>query len=182
MQPEETKPKKAKRKPPAPSLMPHDCAVLAVDPGATSGWAIYVRGRLVAYGKLTEKELYADGPANVLRLLLSQNGPHVVVLERPFRIRFQNQATIGAAMKMWAQRAKEGRFVRHILRVYPPTWRRILPKGMPKDRKAVRAQEAALAGRMLGKDKVHPDIAPAVLMGRWASFAGEVRELLQEAA
>jgi len=163
-----------------PCLIPHWCSILAVDPGNTSGWALYKWGRLVSYGKVTERELFADGPAHVIRQLLNQPGPHVVVLERPFRIRFQNQATMGTALKVWAQRAKEARITR-VLRVYPPTWRTILPKlpkGTKRDRKALRAQEAEWAEKMLGQPKVHPDISPALLMGRWAAFAGEVRALL----
>lgn len=174
---------KKRSKPPAARLMPHQCRVLAVDPGNTSGWAVFDHGKLIAWGVLSKDELFGDGPASVIR----EQRPRVVVLERPFRVRFQNQTGIGAGMRIWKEHAAKAGLKERTLLVYPSQWRRILPKapkGEKRDRKAIRAVEADLAREFIGQAAggtplgVHPDVAPAVLMGRWAAFSGEVYELL----
>lgn len=169
--------KRAKKPKPPPSLTPHDAAVLAIDPGETSGWAIWVRGTLRAYGTC---DVFGDMPAELVRHFLREFGPHVAVIERPFLVRFGSQTNIGTADRIWRKRLEEAGLARRIVRVYPASWRaRVLGKGWASaSRDLVRVREGIVAGAMTEVDHIHPDAAAAVCIGRWGCFAGEVLAVL----
>lgn len=174
----QTKPKKRKRPKLEPSLTPHDAAVLAIDPGETSGWAIWVRGTLRGQG--TCDDVFGELPAVLVQHFLREFGPHVAVIERPFLVRFANQTNIGTADRIWRKRLEEAGLARRSVRVYPASWRaRVLGKGWASaSRDLVRAREAVVACELAGVRSLHPDAAAAVCIGRWGSFAGEVGAVL----
>jgi len=168
----------------APSPVPLDCAVIGIDPGERSGYSMWERGKLVEYG---ECDVFGTEPTRVLEgFLLSLRGPHVMVIERPFRVRYQNQTGIGTADKIWRVLAVKLGFARRIVRLYPGTWRsRTLSKGWHKDnRQEVKARELREAQTFvvaqLGWDAldVGPESAPAVFIGHVGSYAGEVLKVL----
>lgn len=166
-----------KLKPPA-SPTAHPCTVLAVDPGETSGWAIWSRGTLQGYGTC---DVFGDLPAALIQHLLTRHpGPHVAVIERPFLVRFGNQTNIGTADRIWRKRLDEAGLARRTLRVYPASWRaRVLGKGWASaSRDLVRAREQVVATAMAEVTAIHPDAAAAVCIGRWGAFAGEVLAVL----
>jgi hypothetical protein len=177
--------------------LPLPCAILAVDPGAVSGWCLYDRGVIRAYGHFN---IFAEsqGIEAALDALLLLPGPHVLVVERPFAAKFGSQSTgVGTGDLTWRERAKLRGVKRHV-RVYPSTWRsRVLPAGWAgtkkkkgdattadkaakrAERDAIRALEQKTALYILraddaSTDTVHPDVAPSVGIGKWASYAGEV--------
>jgi hypothetical protein len=164
---------------PPSSVLPHDCGILAVDPANTSGWAIWSRGALVAYG---ECDLFDGSPDRVIaRFCALVPGPHVLVIERPFQVRFANQTSIGAADKVWRELAKRQR-VRRVVRVYPATWRaRVLGQGWaraPRDKVRAREQYVAtwyVAAQGGEAPAPGPDASAAILIGRFGSHAGEVQ-------
>jgi hypothetical protein len=180
-----TRAKKKKREKLAPSPVALECAVLGIDPGELSGFSIWQRGRLVEFG---EVDVFSTAPTAVLERFVALEGPHVLVVERPFRVKYQNQTGIGTADKMWRELAKRLRVPRwRTVRVYPPTWRaRQLPKGFASaKREKVRLEERFVAELVvldqLGAQQL-PDLgdesAPAVLIGRWGVYAGEVQKVL----
>jgi hypothetical protein len=164
------------------ALMPHACSVLGIDGAKRTGWALRTWGRLVTYG---ECDAYGDEPQEILRRLLQLPGPHVVAIERPFLIRFGGQAGLGAAEKLWRELAARVRPKLTIVRVYPATWRaRVLPKGMhAAARDDVQREEHATARLDVIADcgpnitpqapRIGTESAPAILISRWASYAGE---------
>ncbi len=173
------KKKPKKPKPPA-SLTAHACTVLAIDPGETSGWAIWSKGILRGYGTC---DVFGDSPAALIRHVLSRyehQGPHCAVIERPFLVRFGTQTNIGTADRIWRKRLEEAGLARRIVRVYPASWRaRVLGKSWASaSRDLVRAREQVVAGGIAETTLIHPDAAAAVCIGRWGSFAGEVGAVL----
>lgn len=168
--------------------MPHNCAILAVDPGDTSGWSTWIDGKLYDSGTcdspyegspfcLVSQAIHAAGG-------LPKNGGKtlVMVIERPFRVRFANQTSIGAVDKIWRVAAEQCGL--KIVRVYPSTWRsRVLGgRWANAKRDAVRVQEQAFVEHQYGIKNVHPDEAPAILIGKWGTTAGEVGAKLPKRA
>jgi hypothetical protein len=175
---------KKKRVKLSPSPVSLECAVLGIDPGECSGYSIWQRGKLVEYG---EVDVFSTEPADVLERFMALGGPHVLVVERPFRVKYQNQTGIGTADKMWRELAKRLRVPRwRTVRVYPPTWRSCqLPKGFASAKREKVRPEEQLVARAVVLEQLGPDApelgdesAPAVLIGRWGVYAGEVQKVL----
>lgn len=169
---------------PPPSVRPWPIVVLAIDPGLTSGWAIWARGRYVDSGEVSV--LDPEAVARVVRAALrwrelvvpGEVVPVVLVLERPWSGRQGNAS--GPARPIWkATWAREGGVKSHFVKLYPATWRsRVLGKGMgsaPRERAREVEQRVA---RMVSGRRVGADEAPAVCIGKCACHAGEVGEVL----
>lgn len=186
-----TKPKKPKM-PPSPT--PHTAVVLAVDTAQRSGWAVYVCGELASSGEIDmlepcrSKDMHGLSGWNADRVCLhalweaasgrdwvAPYAEAVLVYERPFRGTTQGQ-WIGAWKQAWTA---EGGHKRRMLGVYPATWRaRVLDRGASRaPRDVVRSMEMRKA-EAAAKHRVGPDEATAILIGRWASYAGEVGAVL----
>lgn len=175
--------RKPKRTKLAPSPTPLACSILAVDPGENSGFALWSHGALIDFG---ECDVFGDEPARIIERLLKYEGPWVLVVERPFRVKHQNQTGIGTADTIWRKRGERygfgKRVARRTVRVYPSTWRSVaLGKGWGNaERDKARAEEQKLAralalDQLLPVDQLGDDAAPAVLIAaKWAAFAGEV--------
>lgn len=181
----QSKPKK-KKKPKAPAQLETAlaCSVLSIDAAETSGYAMWSRGALVDFG---ECDVFGDEPAQVFERFAALPAPHVIVVERPFRVRSSNSTGIGTGDKIWRELAKRRGFAKRIVRVYPSTWRsKTLPKGMASAKRDDVRPEELTAARMLvvnhlgvGKRaKVGDDSAPAILIGLWASYAPAVAKVL----
>lgn len=166
----------------APSFTPWRCVLLAVDPGNTSGWAIYACGRLVDFGTLDvfDHATVAKVVAAALRFAElagaehTEDLPTVLVLERPFSGR-----TLGASRTLWAKAWENARCVeRRIVRAWPSRWRaQLFGRGAgrwPQDRARREEQRRALAiagGEHLA---IQHDAAAAICIGAWAVRAAEV--------
>lgn len=182
--------KKRKAKLP-PSYDPHECVVLAVDCAEISGWSLWFCGELQGYGYTDMMAGIRNGFSaclDAVDLAKSKKCRSVLVFERPFRGTSQGQ-WIGA----WKQRWVAAGGVRsRMLGVYPASWRaRVLGRGWGSaKREAVRLKEQETAhgiAHMHGYNNVlkpglemarHGDVAPAICIGQWAVFAGEVAKLI----
>lgn len=181
--------KRSKKPRPSASLTPHDAVVLAIDPGASSGWAIFDRGQLVTCGHtLTHEERAA---ACILAELTAggrgerAGAPLVVVAEKwtasrsAARARRMNARTIeglGKAWGLWLAAIESELEVprRRILRVAQSTWKaKVLGRNNLPHAETVRAM-AAVATRAGAKPGAIEDVYAAVCIGIWAAKAGEV--------
>lgn len=175
------KPKRKKKPKPVPVQVPNACVIVSSDPGETSGWTILSSGRPLSYGVC---DVFGDGPALVIArakaIAVSLGVPLVGVLERPFRVSLGSSG-MGTAEAIWRRRLKEAGAGSRTVRVYPPTWRaRILGRDpitgkawATAKRDDVRAEEQRRATELLGRP-AHPDVAPALLLGWWGAYSGEV--------
>jgi hypothetical protein len=182
------KAKKGKRAAPRLPLLEvaHDCAVFAVDPAAKSGYSMWDRGNLRSYG---ECDVFGDMPRTLLNTFLSMPGPHIVVIERPFRLRFGTQMGLGTGAKIWTELARRMGLGKRTLRIYPPTWRsKVLGKAwVSAKRDAAQAEEMRVATALVEQHqgphalKFSPlgaESAPAVCIGRYGSFSPDVLAVL----
>lgn len=170
--------KRPKKPKPEPSYTPWPCSILAVDPGERSGWALYDRGKPVSSGEL---DLFTDEPKAVMAALLAMPAPHVVVIERPFMVRFGTQVAVGAGDLFWRRLAERNGLTRRIVRVYPATWRSKTTRMHAAKRDAARAVEQRQAAALVGRE-CGPDESAALLIGTWAIRAGEVGKVLPKRA
>lgn len=187
-----TKPLKRKaRKKRPPLVEPIKCAILAIDPGETSGWAIWLDGKLYDHGVCEAFTLNSNSMRVVVECFdrLTRASPkvgeyprpapiRVVVVEKPFRARGSSGANIGAADTLWRRVAVQYG-LRRVFRVHPSTWRAATLGGkwVSAKRDDVRAQEQAYVEHQWGK-KVHPDEAPAILIGLWAAHSEDLLDKL----
>jgi hypothetical protein len=182
MQKSKTKKRKVR---PAPSYVPLQCVVLAVDCAQESGWAIWANGKLVACGHVNmhASELAGRSACEHAMLAARELGVGaVLVFERPFRGNTQ-----GAWIGLWKNRwVAAGGAKRRMLGMYPATWRsRVLGPGWgSKKRALVRAKEQQVAAAFAREQGLseelarHGDVAPALCIGKCAVHAGEVAKVL----
>lgn len=162
-----------------PAPKPWAAVVLAVDTARISGWALFVVGKRVDSGEVDTLKAHALTSIVEWAVDLAElqaRAPVVLVLEAPWGGSATVVAALGAARERWEaawRKAKQARG--RVVRVRPSTWRAAVlgraTVGMPRDQ--VRALEQHVASALVGK-KLGEDEAPAVLIGRWASFAGAV--------
>lgn len=176
------KPRAKKPKPP-PTFRPWRCVILALDPAEITGWAVWSMGKIADHG---EFKIYTDdGVTEVIRVVeiakyyaAQLEVPWVAVCERPFGGFHGMGETSAVGYWKFAMRNAQLPLAR-IGHVYPSTWRaRVLSKGMAgKPRDVVRAEELVRA-RSIAADVHGHDEAAAIMIGQWATQAGEVGELL----
>jgi hypothetical protein len=189
------KPQKRARKARLPaSLKLWPVGILAVDTARNSGYAIYADGKYIRSG---ETRIDDHG---VLAAIVSQAmgdaadanaySALVLVLERPYAGNSWTLQALGAARQAWLSAWKSmGQARRRVITVYPVTWRaRVLGvtrgETLPRVEKAYalaikRAAQSARGG--MGAElpvDVGDDEAPAIGIGKWASYAGEVGAVL----
>lgn len=153
------------------------CAILSVDPGEMSGWALTIRGDYIKSGEVRPKrELGRVREICEYALICAgvENLPLVLVLERPFRGRGGSAGT--SNVDTWQAAAQEaGIQVTKVVKVYTATWRAgFLGRGWgnaPRD--LARAKEREVA-EDIARGPVGPDEAPAICIGQWASYCNEV--------
>ena len=178
------KPRAKKAKPP-PVFRPWKCVIVALDAGSKSGWSVWALGKLVESG---EFNIYTDaGVAMVAEvcdkartLALKLGVPWCAWIEASWGGHMGVVGRAGAGW-YWTYALRNAQLpIARIGDVYPSTWRaRALPKGANgKKRDDVRAVELATARKMVEGRNVGQDEAPAILIGKWATQAGETGELL----
>jgi hypothetical protein len=161
--------------------------VLAIDTAARSGWAL-VTGpeRYLGFGEADTLD------ASALAYIVQWAGCHaqlaglplVLVLEAPFGGNISMLMGLGAARERWLVAWRNARQPEHRkVFVQPSEWRaRVLGKRWARaPREEVRPHEQAIAAAIVGQ-RVFPDEAPAILIGRWALRAAKVERTLRGAA
>ena len=181
------KPRAKKAKPP-PSFRPWACVVLAVDEGACSGWAVWVKGKLASHG---EFNIYTEkGVREVVRVVETAKSfgalhgiPWVAIFELPWGGNMGLGTT--KAEGYWTFPLRNAQLpLARIGHVYPATWRaRTLASGMHAARRViVKAHEVEVASKLTKRSEMGEDQAAAILIGKWATQAGEVGEMLPKNA
>ncbi len=171
---------------------PWQAAVIAVDPGRTSGWALSVQGDLRAAGEVPGLDLARVTEVCAAALAMAPELPAVLVIEKPFihpRMSRANAAQtvagIAAASEVWRQVwTAAGGVKRRIVGVYPATWRAaVLGRGMGTARRDVARESEQRTARALAADAglfaaPGPDAAAAICIATWGARAGEVGKVL----
>ena len=171
--------KRAKKPKLPPSLRPWPCAILAIDPGERSGYAIFVRGVLVASGPV---KMGGEAVVVAEAVVRAEGLPLVVVAEKwVAHGAFGGSRTMGGLGRHWGRwegaLLGDGITTRRIARVVPQTWQaRVIPYRVGQDRdERLRLVEAS-AQRI--KPGVTKDEAAAIGIGLWGIHAGAVGELI----
>lgn len=159
---------------------PIPVTILAIDPGRTSGWAVFAFDRCIASGTATTHDQRVLA-IEIAQAEESRSGRKLIVVAEKWapggRWYTATMTGIGAAWGMW-QAALESRGVPNarIVRVYPQTWRaKVLGGGW-----GVKSDEWALrAAKRAEVETGHPcsdDEAEAVCIGAWALRSDAVRD------
>ena len=159
---------------------PIPVTILAIDPGRTSGWAVFAFDRCIASGTATTHDQRVLA-IEIAQAEESRSGRKLIVVAEKWapggRWYTATMTGIGAAWGMW-QAALESRGVPNarIVRVYPQTWRAMVLGGgwgVKGDEWALRAAKRAEV------ETGHPcsdDEAEAVCIGAWALRSDAVRD------
>jgi hypothetical protein len=178
--------------------------LLAVDPGETSGWAVYANGVLVQWGivDVHHAPSVAKVISGALQLAEIATLPTVLLLERPY-----SRRTLGPSRAIWGNAWLDaGASSRRIARAWPSRWRsQLFGRGMGAARQAdARAAEQLFANAEISRGKradsltatqwpdgqlslsrqvggetgVPHDAAAAISMGKWGTRAAEVGKVL----
>lgn len=162
---------------------PNQCAILSIDPGATSGWALTSQGVYVTSGEvrpMRELGRVREVCAGALIAAGVDGLPLVMVMERSFGGTRGTIGGLGASAGIWkAQALEQGVQVSKILSVYTSTWRAaVLGRGWGnKPRDLARAKEREVAEE-IAHSPLGPDESPAVCIGQWAAYCDEVNAKL----
>jgi len=167
--------------PPAPAL-PRTreaiaCVLLAIDPGATAGWALFVAGVLREVGiakKATQRQAVVQAAID----LAATEGLSLIVVAEAWEAGGWKSHTAmigtGAQWGRWQEQLEMvGHPVRRILRVTPQRWRSLVLKARTKD-----AAVAYCAARWEGFVFATADACEAACVGAWGTHAGEVAEVV----
>jgi hypothetical protein len=158
-----------------PSLTPHACVLLAIDPGEVSGWALFEYGHLVGHGAC--KHGHAAVIDQAIESARAAQLPLIVVAERWTAGGWQSHATLlglGAAWGVWAEALRvRGVAKRRIVRVYPQTWRAATLGGRQRSSELWKQASMAYAKTRFGVT-VGGDVADAICIGVWGAHAGLV--------
>lgn len=177
-------------------MKPHDCVILAIDPGACSGWALFKRGHLIMSGVAMRADQRSDvmTSAEAFAGDLGTPGCRFVVVREDWTVgggkgtgargTRWNVATIlgmGASWGRWLEQLEvSGMAARRIVRVTPATWRRVL-KGVGPTRSRDEAKATAqlfARAKLGGLAHIEPDEAEAIAIGFWAISSLEVEAVL----
>lgn len=186
----------------APAPKPWQCAILAVDTAANSGWSIWREGQLVSHCEVDTRDelemrlVLADISLWAETTLDCERGrvpavPAVLVLEAPYG-GFKHPGMVstlvalGMARERWERAWKaRGLPMSHIVRVQPSTWRAaVLGRVARMKTEELRKLEQSVACRLLGcaEGRLGSDEAAAVCIGAWATRAPEVGRVIGERA
>jgi hypothetical protein len=140
--------------------------LLAIDPGKTTGWALYYEKRLHRFDKLTDAQILTGGLHKYLPPLVD------IVIERPvFRRNHPRQENI-LTLAMLAGQIGAVYGLERTHYVKPEQWKKQLPKGVCWARALGRldADERALLHPAIVRSakKLDHNIADAIAIGLWA--------------
>jgi hypothetical protein len=179
------KPGRTKREAPAPK--PWEAVILAVDTAKNSGWSSWADGRIEGSG-----ELDTDNDAALRELcgLVATNAraygrTAVLVLEFWWGGNAQVCAGLHVHCDRWTRAWKAaGESLDRVVKVQPGQWRGpVLGSWSVGKRSAeVCKAELATAQGIVGRNDVGSDEAPAILIGRWASYAPQVGDVIGKRA
>lgn len=179
-------------------INPLPCVLLSVDPGRTSGWALWHDGELISSGAVDVGSIEVeDQCANAIALADNHNTIAVLVGEtwgRGGPMGLAGWQGLGYAWGRWddamkltwaehvAQYGKTGLKPRSV-RIHVSTWRsKIFGCRVPKDKGKTMAVEEAIRLHGLNLTYKDHDQAEAVLLGHYACRSTQVRDRLPKTA
>ena len=159
---------------------PLPVVILAIDPGAQDGSAIFSRGDLITHFPASRRRSYRDQIVSTARdLSYEVSCPLVAVMETWSP---QGDWGFNAAMGLAEQAGRwldslEAHGVPKIVRVKPNQWRRALWK-MPRGTKTEQWKQRALdhARQVFSVSTMNDNTAEAIAIGHWATRAHAVKE------
>lgn len=161
------------------NYQPHQCVILAIDPGRRSGWCVATCGYVEAAGSATTQRHRSDAVALALEVAAERALPLVVVGEKwtPGG-RYggaRTMAGLGAQWGLWLAEVEPHVAARRIVRVYAQTWRaRVLGGGRGITTAQWHARARDRAQQALRREAGSDDEAEAVCIAVWAAYADEV--------
>lgn len=162
----------------------HRCVILAIDPGKTSGWALFVDGEYTASG-IAKKHAERLEAATMATVAADQwHLPLVVVAEKwtpggKFA-GARTMAGLGASWGLWTAALEEAEIPKaRVLRVNTQTWRaRVLGGGWGVKTEEWDRRARLRATAEAGSDVFDDNEAEAICIGVWARMAREVEAKL----
>lgn len=161
------------------------CDILAIDPGRTSGWALFQCGIYTASGecnamleaeRIVELMLPRSNHPARFAIELHQQGDKVGDERMTPRTLIGLSETTGAWKSALLRR---GVSERHIVRVLVPTWRgRVTTAARGTRKEAHQSRELMTASWVSGQRITKPNEAAAICIGHWACRAGEIGRTL----
>lgn len=156
----------------------HDCVILAIDPGARSGWSISARGKYRDSGVAIRHEQRFDACNQAVRLAAAESLPLVVVAEKwthggPYGGP-RTMCGLGKSWGLWCAALEMAWIPKsRVLRVYTQTWRhRVFPGQSVATKRAewdalIRTRAEIDSGKTIESD----DEADAICIDIWARDA-----------
>lgn len=177
--------KRPKKPAPPPSFHPHACVVLAVDPAAKSGWAVFVNGAYVESGIAMTHVDRLDAAARALVEAARRELPLAVVGEKwptggPFG-GHRTQSGLSEQWGLWRAALEQTEVPKsRILRVLPSAWWRQIGAYARLGHDEIKLRSRRHAARVIVRplDEIGEDEADAIGIGAWATRAGEVAAVL----
>lgn len=159
---------------------PHQCAILAIDPGRTSGWALFARGEHVYSGTATTHLDRVDLAQLAVEAARNNGAPLVVVGEiwTPGG-KFggaRTMAGVGASWGQWLAAFEAAGIPKaRVMRVKVQTWRAaVLGGAFGRKTEQWHAMATRRATVAIGRAPTDANEAEAVCIGIWATYAPEV--------
>lgn len=160
-----------------PSYQPHPIAILAIDPGAESGFSFWLEGVYQTSGTVKTQSEREQVVHKSIEVAAAEHLHLIVVGETWSPGGWKSIAAIagtGAAWGLWSSELERAGFPKsRIVRVKPNDWRR-MTVGTQGKRAALKERAKAFASRLTNMIVQSPDQAEAIVIGYWATRAGEV--------
>jgi hypothetical protein len=170
-------------KAPAPAPKPWHACILAVDTAKRSGWSFWWNGQLQTSGEIDtlNETAVREGCRTVGVMAKLYACPAVLVLEKPWGGQMHTVMGLAMARERWIAAWKAAGEARsRVVSVSPSTWRPAVMgrQAVGMRRAEVRAMERFVASPYANGQPLGDDEAAAILIGKWASHAAKVGEVI----
>jgi hypothetical protein len=161
----------------------HECVVLGIDPGETSGWSVWLRGAYVESGEARTPQRRAAAVIVAQRCAESAGVPLIIAAEKWLARGNKTWTPVqmmgtGAQWGRWAEQIDiAGIPSSRVVRVEPQVWRAATLGRRSLKRDAWKQLAIAYARGVVPRP-VGADEAEAVFIGLWGTRAAEVGEAL----
>jgi len=180
---------RTRRAPIAVTLRPLRAVVLAIDSARKSGWALYDRGTLVAYGECAANIAHQRDHVitGALRTADAAQLRAAIAVETPFGGALQTIVSLATSAALWRDTWRaHGEPLRACLDVQAGEWRRHLFGSGKMPRDAARRLEQLTVQRIvqqhqpaIGLADIGPDAAAAICFGYVARSSVELQSALR---
>ncbi len=177
---------------PSPVPIAWPAVILGVDCAGHSGWSRWALGCYERSGEVDTRETsFVESVIfGAVARARELDVPCVLVLEQAYGGNVRVVLALGRAQERWLKPWSKFAIgnVGKVVKVPIPTWRAVElgPGSVAMKRDEVRPLEQAAALELLASFRqpggVGPDEAPAILIGHWATHAGELAKLLGKRA